>query len=570
MTLDKLARDRKILRRIDFNIAQHGRYIALTYLVIYLAIAATGGFYLDQTILCIAFGAVFMFVAAVMMFFSVRFDQFHGAGPSKWRRQFVLCHWASKFCWGLFAAVITAYYGLNTNTFLVVILTVCTGAISNVEWAPFHRANYIAQSILFVPLIVSLITLNDVNGFVVGSIVLVVYALLIRQSKILSRRHWNSEKTSHELNIQTRDLAQAVKEAHSASQVKAEFLANVTHEIRTPMNNVLGMLALLDDTELSSQQKQLQNVAVHSGEALLSLIDDVLDYSKIVSGSICFNDGVFSLRRCMNQCLELLGPLAHSKGIEVSVIYESGIPIRIKSDEDRLAQIITNVVTNAIRYSDGTEVVIRISLQKDSDAAGSLRVDVFDNGSIEESQDTANAFEAFTNSLTISSDVQQGGTGLGLAIAKGLVESRSGNIGVERSKTEGTHLWFNLPVGVSTQQAQIDYSVKPLVGGNALIVGAEKGMVDALVSELDDLAITAVSISGAASAVQELQQAIAEERGYALVLINCPIREHISFDLLDRITKDPALKHIKVVLLASLAQRTRHQADIDSSVNIFQ
>ena len=567
MTLEKLARDRKILRRIDINIAQHGRYVAIVYFVIFLAIAATGGFYQDQTALCIAFGAMLMFVAFVMLYYSLRFESLHGAGPNKWRRQFVLFHWTSKFCWGMFAAFITYYYGLNTNTFLVVILTVCTGAISNVEWAPFHRANYIAQTILFLPLVVSLMWLNDVNGFVVGSIVLVVYALLIRQSNILSKRHWNSEKTSHELNIQTRDLAQAVKEAHSASQVKAEFLANVTHEIRTPMNNVLGMLALLDDTELSTQQKQLQNVAVHSGEALLSLIDDVLDYSKIVSGSICFNDAVFSLRRCMNQCLELLGPVAHARGVEVSVIYERNIPIRIKSDEDRLAQIITNLVGNAIRSTDGSEVVLHVSLRKDSDADGTLRIDIIDNGNSQPEKQQARLFEAFANTVSVNQSVQEGGTGLGLAIAKGLVESRQGEIGIDNKQGKGGHFWFTLPVGVSTQQAQIDYTVKPLVNAHALIVDAEEGMVDALASELDDLKISAAAIKGIESAVEELHTAIEQDRAYSLVLINCPIREQLQFQLLERIAASDRLKDVRVVLLASLAQRTRHQHEVDRFAN---
>ena len=567
MTLEKLARDRKILRRIDINIAQHGRYVAIVYFVIFLAIAATGGFYADQTALCIGFGATLMFVAFVMLYYSMRFEHLHGSGPNKWRRQFVLFHWTSKFCWGVFAAFITYYYGLDTNTFLVVILTVCTGAISNVEWSPFHRANYIAQTILFLPLVASLMTLNDINGFVVGSIVLVVYALLIRQSNILSKRHWNSEKTSYELNIQTRDLAQAVKEAHSASQVKAEFLANVTHEIRTPMNNVLGMLALLDDTELSSQQKQLQNVAVHSGEALLSLIDDVLDYSRIVSGSICFNDAVFSLRRCMNQCLELLGPVAHSRGVEVSVIYERDIPIRIKSDEDRLAQIITNLVGNAIRTTDGSEVVLHVSLQKDANAEGSLRIDIIDNGHQQAEKQQEQLFEAFSTSVSLNQSVQEAGTGLGLAIAKGLVESRQGEIGIEHNQNKGGHFWFRLPVGVSTQQAQIDYTIKSLVNGHALIVDAEDGMVTALTAELEELKINTASIKGIDNALEELKTAIEQDRAYSLVLINCPIREQLQFQLLERVAGSEGLKDIRVVLLASLAQRTRHQHDVERFPN---
>ena len=359
-----------------------------------------------------------------------------------------------------------------------------------------------------------------------------------------------------------------MKEARSASQVKAEFLANVTHEIRTPMNNVLGMLALLDDTELSAQQKQLQNVAVHSGESLLGLINDVLDYSKIVSGAIYFNESVFSLRRCVNQCLELLGPVAHGQGVEVSVIYDRDTPVRIKSDEDRLAQIITNLVTSVIRHSDGSEVIVKFGLQKQSDDSGLLRLDVIDNGKSFNDTGKQNVFEAFSKSIHSSNSLQQGGTGLGLAIVKGLVESKGGEVGFETHEKAGAHFWFTLGVGVSTQQAQIDYSVKPLIGTNAIIYDNHIGMVESLVSELEELSIKGVPIIEADNVISELHQGMLEERDYALVIINCPIREHVNFELVERIQADPKFKSIKIVMLASLAQRTRYQVDADRFDNL--
>ncbi|MCG8316513.1 MAG: response regulator, partial [Pseudomonadales bacterium] len=316
------------------------------------------------------------------------------------------------------------------------------------------------------------------------------------------------------------------------------------------------------------QQKQLQNVAVHSGESLLGLINDVLDYSKIVSGAIYFNESVFSLRRCVNQCLELLGPVAHGQGVEVSVIYDRDTPVRIKSDEDRLAQIITNLVTSVIRHSDGSEVIVKFGLRKQGDDVGLLRLDVIDNGKSFSDTGKQSVFEAFSKSIHSTNSLQQGGTGLGLAIVKGLVESRGGEVGFETYEKAGAHFWFTLGVGVSTQQAQIDYSVKPLVGKHALIYDNHIGMVEALVAELEELSIRGVPITGADNAINELHQGLIEEREYSLVIINCPIREHISFEMVERIQAEPKFKDIKIVMLASLAQRTRYQLEADKFENL--
>lgn len=565
MTLDKITRNRKILRKIDLNIAKHGRYELFGYLAVLLIINTSGKLYSLAPLVSLVFGCCLLFLSALHFYYSLRFEVLYARGPGKWRRHYMGIHLVTSAVWGVFVTFICAQFEVSANSFIVVLLSVCIGAISNVEWAPYHRANYISQSLLFLPVIGVLVSIGHVDAFVMGGIILAVYGMLLQQSRSLHLRYWQTEQSRYEAELKSRDLAHAVIDAQTASQVKAEFLANITHEIRTPMNNVLGMLALLDETELSAQQKQLQNVAVHSGEALLRLIDDVLDFSKIVSHTVALNDSVFSLRRCINQTLELLGPLAHGRGIELCVTYDRNLPLRLRGDQDRLAQVITNLVANAIRYSDGSEVVIRLSMDREGDFEGALRVDVIDDGKGIAVDVQHTIFEAFSRSESISG--VQGGGGLGLAIAKGLAECMGGEIGFESSDS-GTHFWFTARLGVSTQQAQKQDNLKPLERRQVLVVNATEGLEDALQSELLEHEVQIIGVQGNNHGLHELLKAAEEDRPFAAVFINQPIREKFNLDLVNLIKAEESLSDLKQVVMATLSQRGANDQLLNKSKNI--
>jgi len=552
----KLVQDKKILRTIDKNIAQHGRYKWLGIVLIFLLVASAGKLYEQHAITTLAFGAVIMLLGAVEFFLVVRFESVYGAGPARWRRWFVMNHWLSGALWAAFSVHIVLFYPLGTNTFLVVVLAVGLCSLANVEWSPYYRANLFFQSVVFLPLIIAVLFTNTINAYAIGGMLLSVYALLLQQAKTLNERHWSTIYDRHDLEIKARDLNQAVNVATEASQVKAEFLTNITHEIRTPMNNVLGMLALLDDTELSPQQQKLQGVAVSSGEALLHLLEDVLDFSRIASGSVVLNKSVFNLRRCMDQVLEMLGPVAHGRGLDLSVIYERDIPLRLKGDKERLVQIVTNLVSKAIRLCKGTEIIVRVRLDRSDTLSGRLSISVMLGGAVLPSDIVESIFEAFCRSG--GGDGQTEDTGLGLAISKGLAECMGGNIGFENSKEEGIYFWFTADVNVSTQQAQKDDGAKALRGKTALLVGFPRGVEESLRTELDSWGMTINAVASARSSeniIEILKRGEQEARPYHIVYINSPLRQNYNLELSEGIQASKDIVPPKQVIMTSLAQR---------------
>ena len=565
---DKLLKDRKILRKIDQNLALQSRFFIAANILVFLFVASVGGYYAHHSTITSLWGACLFLLAAPALYLSLSFDSTYGAGPARWRSLFIALQIANSICMGLLCATIVLLDKLSVNGFLLSLYMVGYSAINNVEWSPYNNRNAVRLFFNLAPAIVAYSVIADINGLTISVGMLVILVMLLRQSRILFVRHWDNVRVHHELHTKARDLAHAASEANNASQFKTEFLSNITHEIRTPMNNVLGMLALLDDTELSSQQRELQNLAVQSGEGLLSLIDDIVDFSRITSGQIQLNDNVFHVKSCIDQTLELLGPRAHEKGMELSCTYADDIPVRVKGDQGRLAQLINNLVSNAIRYSDGTDIVVKVDISRLSEVLAELRVIVKDNGRGIDPAIQDHLFDAFSKTLT-SKEVAQGSTGLGLAISKGLAECMQGEIGLTSSGETGTEFWFTVHMGLSTQQAQKLALNKELINKKVLVVGAQGGVLDSLLYQLATWDMLVESVDSDAAVLDLLHDAERSERQYDLLVVNMPVLQPLSLGFLSEVQKASLNVQPKVIVLSSLAQRAdAMRTDLDAKLDV--
>ncbi len=259
------------------------------------------------------------------------------------------------------------------------------------------------------------------------------------------------------------EVWQLASSLEAASRAKSEFVANMSHEIRTPINGIIGAAALMHSTDLTREQQEYLGIIHTSAESLLTVINDILDFSKIEAGKLALNAYAFPLRASLDEIVRMFVPSTHEKGLELRCDVLPEVPDALVGDVGRLRQILTNVVGNAIKFTEQGEVVVRAETAAQTEDEVCLHFTVTDTGIGIPAEKQQTIFEAFTQADS-SATRQYGGTGLGLAITARLVELMGGQIWVKSIVGQGSSFHMTIPFGLPQPQAAQSYDVEPASG----------------------------------------------------------------------------------------------------------
>ena len=346
------------------------------------------------------------------------------------------------------------------------------------------------------------------------------------------------------------DLMRTKDEGTRAVKAKSEFLANMSHEIRTPMNGVLGMTELLLGTELNRKQRHFAETIHRSGEQLLAIINDILDFSKIEAGKLLLNETAFDLRRLLEDINDMFADQAHRKGLELACVFPADLHSVFRADAFRLKQILSNLISNAVKFTERGEVITRVQKLSEGQDRITLRIEVSDTGVGIRAEALPRLFNSFSQA-DASTTKQYGGTGLGLAICKQLANLMGGDVGAHSEQGRGSTFWVQLTL-LKAQRDESDSAARNLSGLRMLVVDDNATSRETLQHQLQAWGMQTLAVASGREALAALQKAVATGHPFDAAIFDHSMPGMSSIELARSIKATREIAEVRLIMLTAV------------------